>query len=316
MTPVDKALLEKYIRGECSPEEERQVCCWLDERDIDDYPGIHSDRKYARKMDAGWKQLVGNFEDLGKATPVRRFTGVRRWRMAAAVLLLVMGSTFFYYSRWGYGGEKKYETSYGEVKSISLDDGTTVTLNARSILKIPKDFGRKHRDVQLLGEACFKVGPKAEQPFVVHTGKLSITALGTAFNVMAFSEEQEIAVSLTEGKVMVETDNIKGVTLDPGEEIVYTKDAGRMQRGTFNSRERLAWRKMIICFENADIHEVLNKLERFYGVHFDINRLKPRLWRLTGEYKNAVLQDVLESLSFNYDLKYRIENRTVILYEP
>lgn len=315
MTPVDKALLEKYFRGECSPEEERLVCCWLDEGDIDDYPGVHSDRKYARKMDAGWKQLVVNFDDLKRAAPVRRFTLVRKWSVAAAVLLLVLGSTFFYYNHWRDGGEKKYETSYGEVKSISLADGTTVTLNARSILKVPEDFGRKHREVQLLGEACFKVGPKADQPFVVHTGKLSITALGTAFNVMAFAEEQKIAVSLTEGKVLVETDGIKGVTLDPGEEVVYAKDAGQLQRGKFNSRERLAWKKMIICFEHADIHEVINKLERFYGVHFDISRLKPRQWQLTGEYKNAVLQDVLESLSFNYDLKYHIENGTVMLYE-
>ena len=321
MGPIDRTLLEMYINGECSPAEELIVCRWLDENDIDAYSNVHGERKNARRLDAGWRQLTQLFEELRIATPRERLSQSRpMWWMAAAILgMLLTGGAFTYYFRTN-SYEKVYETSYGEVRSINLGDGTTVTLNARTILKISGGFGKKHRKVQLLGEACFKVGQQMNMPFEVQTGMLSVTALGTTFNVMAFPGEPEVAISLTEGKVLVKgtakRSSAKDVILLPGDEAVYTKNNDRIQTGKFNSWKRLAWKKMIICFENADIHEVLNKLERFYGASFDTSLLKPRPWQLTGEYANATLQDVLESLSFNYDLKYQIKNGKVILYEP
>lgn len=315
MAPIDRALLEKYFNGECSPEEESLVYRWLDENDLDEYPDVHGKRKQERKLKEGWKQLA-RLDDGLRAVPSpgssTTFRG--RWWIAAAMLFLLLGGNFVYFN-YSHSYEKEYTTSFGEIRSFRLPDGTTVTLNACSVLKVSRSFGKQHRDVQLQGEACFDINSQPGKAFTVHTGKLSVTALGTAFNVAAFVDDPQIIVSLTNGKVLVAKDDAKGVILAPGEEAVYTRKADNIATGKFSARERLAWKQMIICFNNAGINEVLTKLERFYGVHFNISQMKPRQWRLTGEYKNPTLQEVLESLSFNYGFKYRIEAGNVILSE-
>jgi ferric-dicitrate binding protein FerR (iron transport regulator) len=315
MAPIDRALLEKYFNGECTPEEESLVYRWLDENDLDEYPDVHGERKHERKQRKGWKQLSRLDEGLSAVPlPGSSYTARGRWWIAAAMLVILIGGGFIYFNYFR-GDETTYTTSFGEVRSFRLPDGTTVTLNACSVLKVGRDFGRKHRDVQLQGEACFDIHHQPEHAFTVHTGKLAVTALGTAFNVTAFADEPQVIVSLANGKVLVEKGDAPGVILTPGEEVIYTRKGDHIEKGKFNFPKRFAWKQMIIYFDNADINEVLAKLERFYGVQFDINQLKSRQWRLTGEYSNPTLQDVLESLSFNYDFKYNIKAGKVILSE-
>lgn len=321
MAPIDKALLEKYMRGECSPGEESLVHQWLDENDMEDYPDVHKEKKYEQKIQAGWLNLSKYFGELKIASSARRIPMLKQaWAIAAASVLMIMLAGYLYYRPY-MSYEKRYQTTYGEIKSINLDDGTTVTLNARSTLEIRKGFNKKDRQVFLQGEAYFNIKHRPDVPFVVHAGRLAVTALGTAFDVTAFSDDPGIAVSLKEGKVLVQEEKslrerAGDVVLAPGDEAVYTKSTHTLRVDKFDPKERLDWRQQVIYFENADIGEALNKLERFYGVSFDTHLLKPRHWQLTGEYRNETLHDVLESLSFNYNLKYRIEGEKVILYEP
>jgi ferric-dicitrate binding protein FerR (iron transport regulator) len=315
MAPIDRALLEKYFSGECTPEEESLVYRWLDENDLDEYPDVHGEWKHNRKLKKGWEQLSRLDEGLSALpAPGSSYASSGRWWIAAAMLIILLGSSLVYFNYFR-GYEKEYTTSFGEVRSFRLADGTTVTLNACSVLKIRRGFGTKHRDVQLQGEACFDIHGQQGKAFTVHTGKLAVTALGTAFNVTAFEDDPQIIVSLENGKVRVDKGNAPGVVLTPGEEVVYTRKGGRIEKGKFNYRKRFAWKQMIIYFDNANVDEVFAKLERFYGVQFDISQLKSRQWRLTGEYSNPALQEVLESLSFNYDFKYSIEGGKIILAE-
>ncbi|SJZ83816.1 ferric-dicitrate binding protein FerR, regulates iron transport through sigma-19 [Chitinophaga eiseniae] len=315
MAPIDRALLEKYFNGECTPEEENLVYRWLDENDLDAYPDVHNERKHDRKRKKGWEKLSRLDAGL-MALPAPGSTAAPRgrWWMAAAMLIVLLGGGLLYFNYFR-GYEKEYSTSFGEVRTFRLADGTTVTLNACSALKIRRGFGRKHRDVQLQGEACFDIHGQPGTAFTVYTGKLSVTALGTAFNVTAFADGPQIIVSLANGKVRVAKENTPGTVLAPGEEIVYSTKDDQLKKEKFDYRKRFAWKQMIIYFDNANIDEVLAKLERFYGVQFDINQLKSRQWRLTGEYSNPALQEVLESLSFNYDFKYRIEAGKIILFD-
>lgn len=316
MLPVNKELLDKYIQGQCTPEEEGQVLQWLDNNDIEDYQDVHTDKKYNRKESAGWQQLVKHFDELQPATGRKNFFGKWMWTAAAAIAVLIVISVYFGQSRL-FHYSTKYQTTYGEIKRINLADGTTVTLNAQSVLKVRKDFNGKNRSVYLSGEAYFKVTHKADKPFTVNTDKLSVTALGTSFDVSAFSDDPEIKVSLKEGKVLVKTTARKKrqkVTLMPGESAIYKRNSMLLQTKKFNPKIQLAWQQQIISFENAGMQEVVRKIERFYGVTIDTHLMKPRQWHLTGEYKNQTLQGVLESLSFNYKIQYKIEEDKVVLY--
>lgn len=321
MPPIDRILLEKYIRGECSKDEESQVHRWLDTNDVNDYPDVYSENKQAREAQAGWLRMTDQFDDIRVGAKGRSSFFKNHVRIIASVLVILAGLSVYMYqhstSKFQYGSA--YQTTYGEIKRFNLPDGTTVTLNACSLLKMAKGYNRNNRDVYIQGEAYFQVKQKAGVPFTVNAKEILVTALGTSFDVSAFEDDPHITVSLNDGKALVMTmtaNRAKDVTLVPGEGVVYKKDEGELVKDRFNPKVQSAWQKQIIYFEDADMGEVVRKLERAYGVTINIKKLKPRRWRLTGDFENQTLGDVLESLSFNYNLKYRINGKEIILYDP
>lgn len=319
MAPFNKEILQKYIDGKCTPEEEQELLKWLDYNDIDKY-------ELAEFKEIAERRLQKNWNILARQIPALQVTGsFRRWRqrrklwLAAAVVggLIVLGAGL---SIWlGRENVIGYYAKYGEVKSVVLPDGTVATLNATSSIVLDDDYNQTNRLVYLQGEAFFQVKQHAGKPFIVQAEKLHITALGTSFDVSAFGNDNSITVALKEGKVAVKvrTDETKQVILTPGEEVVYHKEHPEQLKveRQFDEKERLAWRKQIIYFQNADLQEVKHKLERFYGVTIDATAIKNPAWKLSGEYRNETLENVLKSLSFNYGLYYNIDGDRVILTE-
>ena len=107
----------------------------------------------------------------------------------------------------------------GEYKLV-LSDGTKVWLNSASKLKYPVAFTGGQRKVFLEGEAYFEVAADTVHPFLVETSGMSVTVMGTGFNVMAYPEEMEAAVTLVHGKVGVQTDHRQQI-LQPDEQYVF-----------------------------------------------------------------------------------------------
>lgn len=318
MSPIDKALLERYMNGECTPEEEDLVHCWLDENDAGEYPEVHSVKKYDRKIRSGWRRLAGQLAEY-RIVPMRRRAVVirRAAAVAASGLIVAVSSLYTCYRMDVFRYKQEYQTASGEIKRIHLDDGTAVTLNARSTLKVERGFNEADRKVTLEGEAYFQVKQDAARPFIVNSGKLSVTVLGTSFDVSAFSKEPEMKVSLKEGKVLITApsqEKAEQMILSPGDEAVFNQDTRELSLTKLNPREIYSWQVQVIYFENAGMQEVTGKLERFYGVTFDTHLLRPARWQLNGEYRNQTLREVLESLAFNYNLKFSIEGNKVILY--
>lgn len=320
MDPIDKGLLVKYIHGNCTPEEESMILQWLDDNDADAYPAVHSARKSESKAKDGWEKLTARFEELKPAFEEKKMSR-KRWIWAAAVIATFVSLTVFTFREgWWVDYEARYQTGYGEIKRVSLADGTIVTLNARSVLEVKKGFGHNTRTVCLTGEAFFEINKHAGKPFEVQAGKVNVIALGTSFDVTNFSNDARVTVSLEQGKVAVKTqtkDAGKQIILKPGESAVYEERAAEPLKieEKFDRKERLAWQRQIIYFKNAAMPEVIGKLERFYGVEIDTDALAGKRWSLSGEYKGETLENVLQSLSFNYGLEYKIIGKKIWLYE-
>ena len=126
-------------------------------------------------------------------------------------------------------------TSIGENKTITLSDGTKVTLNANTTFSYPEKFSEESRDVSLQGEAFFDVAHNPEKPFKVATGNgMNIQVLGTVFNVKSYPEDQNVETTLVSGKVkVVEEQNQKTVVLAPSQRATYVKDADQRGCGVF-----------------------------------------------------------------------------------
>jgi transmembrane sensor len=129
--------------------------------------------------------------------PMRRRRHTSGWLAAAASIAVVTASVV-----WAYPwlmGNRTLTTAVGEQRAVVLADGSRVTLNTDSRLRIR--YGDARRTLTLeRGQAYFQVA-KEHRPFEVVTRRGVVRALGTAFDV--FSGDGRFVVTVVEGSVVV-----------------------------------------------------------------------------------------------------------------
>ncbi len=206
----------------------------------------------------------------------------------------------------------------GQKLRIFLPDGSKVWLNAASKISYPEKFVGSTRNVTLEGEAFFEVVENPEKPFIVRSGNLITTALGTSFNVKNYTNDSNEEVALASGKVLVELDQEQKFILDPGTAVRYQKGDKSIKKEDKSVKEIIAWKDGILRFENDDLNTVLKKLSRWYGVEFFMEKpYHGEAWKYSGWFENDYLNNVLESISFTQDFEYAINNdKVTITFKP
>lgn len=210
------------------------------------------------------------------------------------------------------------ETPKGQKLTVSLPDGTQINLNSDSRIEFPSRFTGGIREVLLEGEAYFDVEHNINQPFVVRSGDISTIVLGTSFNVNAYADSPEIQVALVEGKVRVESDQAvqNTVTLNPDEMAVISKESLEIEVSVFNQREIVGWKDGYLYFEKVAFSDIIERLERWYGVDFEISKEAAinSDWRFNGKFQNKSLEYILGVFSYPDLFHYKIEDDKVIIY--
>ncbi|MBX2843974.1 MAG: FecR domain-containing protein [Flammeovirgaceae bacterium] len=261
--------------------------------------------------------------------------GSKFWRInqiAAAVLLSIVSGVFLYQnlnSDVSGNNENIAENNFPELTekfspigvktTLELKDGTIVKLNSDSKLIFPSSFDANIREVYLEGEAFFDVSRDENRPFIIHTGKVKTTVLGTSFNIKAFPEDESVQVAVASGKVAVAyqapDNNVKSTKelfLLPEEMSTFSKIDNQLVKSDFDRKQVLSWKDNILYFENASFNEVKEKLERWYGVSFEVKG-KSLESEFEGEFHNESLKAVLEGLSFSVKFDFLIEDKVVTI---
>ncbi len=200
-------LFEKYIRNEASAEEELLLLSMLrHDNDIDLF--LENQIKNSdQKLDKETEQRMYEHIRSGKAQGKKRlFTTVplrKAMQWAAMIALPMMSALLVYFltSDPIAGDTVTVQAPKGEKANITLADGSLVWINSGSSLTYNNAFNQKERKVFLEGEAYFEVAKDPKRPFIVHTRDMDIEALGTAFNVRAYPEENNASTVLLEGKI-------------------------------------------------------------------------------------------------------------------
>ena len=224
-----------------------------------------------------WISLAKVYDKLGVGQQdVKPRYRMRIWHYAAVavVVLAVAISGTFYLAKDMYSEVAMVEkfTPAGNMNIIELPDGSKVQTNSGTILLYPEAFKGDTRTVYLIGEANFKVKKNPDKPFIVKSTTMSVTALGTEFNVMAYPENDEIVATLIHGKVKVDCDNGKeSYILNPGQQITYLRTTSESLLADANLEDVTAWQKGIFVFRGATMKEILSTLERRYAITFQYN---------------------------------------------
>lgn len=257
------------------------------------------------------------------AASENRFFMRKLLRVAAILALPLLSAAVTY---WAVNSSKTVDDNLafiecivpdGEIRTVTLPDSSVVKVNSGSILIYPSRFAGS-RDIYLNGEAYFTVAKNEAKPFVVKTSGMDIEALGTVFNVSAYTDSEDLSTSLESGKVSVrfkDTDE-ESMLLLPGEQVTYGKNSGSIRKKTVKIENVIAWINGNTVIQSMPVNEVIKIIERKYAVNIYFDPEKYRNERITirvaPEESVADFMTVLKYLIPS--LKYRIENDNIFIY--
>lgn len=165
---------------------------------------------------------------------------------------------------------KKKITERSEYKYLLLPDSTQVWLNAVSSLEFPAEFDNSKREVFLTGEAYFDVKHANEIPFIIHTGKISTTVLGTAFNIKAYPDRKTIIVAVSRGKVRVSRGDVLVATLTKGQQVKVSNKDNDIATKNISETQVAAWQQGNMVYDDESISDIIADLERMYNVTINV----------------------------------------------
>jgi len=189
---------------------------------------------------------------------------------------------------------------YGQTSSITLADGTKVSLNAGSTLLYPESFVGNNRIVFLTGEGNFDVAKDPDRPFIVKTAHMDVRALGTVFCVHSYSGEKTVRTTLREGKVEVDipSSNVKSYKLEPGMQLIFTPSEKSVSFAKVDARKVLAWEDGYVSFTDASFPEIASVLERRFNISLSYNAENMRKNSLNVRFMpEESLEEVLDVLT-------------------
>ena len=203
---------------------------------------------------------------------------------------------------------------YGQRKTISLSDGTVVTLSGGSSIIYSDNYNQTNRTISFQGEGFFEVAKNPSKPFVVQHAGLYTKVLGTSFNIRAFDKEEKIDVTVATGRVEVGKGKKTLAALKPGQQLVYTKKPGLVELNTLKDLSQVtAWKKDILIFKGERFEELAVKLERWYDVRIIFEQETLKNCRFKGTFKNLPITALLDLLKKSAGFSYHIQDNYITI---
>lgn len=346
--------LVRYLSGEYPSSKEEELQAWIvDDEDrarlMDELNRIWNATDESvppRDVEAAWQELRATLRSDEDETPERTAldrssrsdwdprSSVQRSRtrrrflrmvmVVALVAITALLSIFLLRKSWlvsPSSDTKAFTTKKGQRAVIRLADGTQVHLNVDSRLTLSAEaFATGPREVHLEGEAYFEVAGDTGRPFIVHSKGATAEVLGTAFDVKAYADDNEVQVAVTEGKVALRPVQHGGmrdtVLLQPHHlGVVAGQQVQAVHRGVDLS-EQLAWKEGRLVFKDAPFRKVTQKLARWYDLRVESGVTPTEVDRLNATFDDESLGEALRAVATALDLKYERDGRAVTFFRP
>ena len=300
------SLLECFMRGETSPDEEQILSDWLHSPEAEEQLSIYYQKTWQNSDNELVAEVQGRMFEQVKSQmrnatlelnrrKQKRMMRIKRLFQYAAIILLIIGA--------GIGGhlytvsltvpsttDKNYlvQTGKGQRANITLPDGTVVWLN-------------------------FEVAKDKEKPFIVETEGMNVEALGTTFNVKAYKEDSRIVATLFSGSVRVSSDK-DNIILSPDENATFERSSGKLiMHKLDNSSYAKMWRNNDLVFNGETLEEIAILLNRMYNVQIVFKSERIKKHRFSGVICNNSLDNVIELISLTSPITYETRGDTIIL---
>ena len=307
---MDKDLLYNFYKGKVSIEEGQRVKAWVEASD-------ENERAFYRERKIFDALMLNNPLPV-KKTSFFNFTHYKKieWlKIAMTVILTFLLSYFYQEYKAGLDSVAMSTISVpeGQRTNVTLPDGSNVWLNACTTIQYPTSFNSRERFVILKGEAYFDV-KKDTRPFVVSLESGDVTVLGTSFGVSAYPGYPNYT-TLVRGSVRFTSLRQEQVVLTPGEQAVVNI-SGTLEKRNVDVEEFVGWKDGVFIFKDKTLAEIMQILERWYGVNVIFQDESLKELEYTGSLErydsiNTFLQ-LLEKLK---EIRYEIKKNTIVLFK-
>ncbi|HWK07327.1 MAG TPA: FecR domain-containing protein [Puia sp.] len=302
-------LFERYLKNTSTEEELEEFLSYVKQaehdqslRDLirDAYNNIQeTDPAVASYIDGnGSLVLKTSGADLPNTYRPQR-SSKRKWLLPAGSLLLLLVIIPFL---WWQGKNKapgRHEqmavqsltrkiTETSEQKFLLLPDSTQVWLNGDSYLEFPDEFTDKKREVYLSGEAWFDVKHAEEIPFIIHTGKITTTVMGTAFNIKAYPYLRTVVISVSRGKIRVSRGTEVVAVLEKGQQVKVSNTDSLIREKNIDVGKIASWQQGYISYEDETLGEILRDLEHLYNTGITVADQSLLNMRITTSFNRSV----------------------------
>lgn len=316
-------LIAKYLSGEANPEEVRQLEDWVlhDKGNAMFFNfcmktwnlSAAAAKGDAVETEKEWEKISRKIFMPSEKGVVRSLASNRRrmlFRIAAVFVLLIAAAAVLYLSQTGPAWNEF--ATMEKVESITLSDGSEITLNRQSLLEYSSMEGSGPRKVRLEGEAFFKVNPDPVRPFKIEIQGAEIEVLGTSFFVSSIENNSYIEVVVETGKLIFRHFE-QEVVLTEGHRGVLDKKSSKLEKSLNIDPNFLSWKTGKFVFRNTPLSEVLSQFSRSFGVDFEI--AEPALGKclLTGTYEGYELDSLMDIIAETLDLTVKKDGKVILI---
>ncbi|CAN5539350.1 hypothetical protein BH09BAC4_BH09BAC4_15980 [soil metagenome] len=324
-------LIEKYLAGQSSPEEESLIREWADNRLEQSNLSLSQPEQQAIKQRI-WTSIHRN--TLGQQSFIIRHNWFRVSAVAASVLIVLLTGIFLWRHPSGKRSELAITSKHAELKGtinvkntsekpqkITLKDGSYVVLKAQSTISYPEHFGEKTRHVYLQGEAFFDVKKDPTRPFIVHTGNLVTQVLGTSFTVKSYDAAKTIEVLVARGRVSVYEASEKasqgrnGVILIPNQKISFDKASQKLTPSLVETPSLVQppETRTSFVFDRTPLDQVLTTLRKAYGIEFVVESPSLSHCVFNGDLNDLPLYVQLDLICKSVNARYERRGTTLFI---
>ncbi len=295
-------ILYRFFDGQATLQEEKQIKRWLESSEANQNIFLRTRELFDASI------LYGNEDAHSLNSQLVQYKKRKIWtdffKIGVAIIVTILSGLWYLdITENDESGMQTISVPPGQHINITLPDGSNVWLNARTTIQYPISFGKKERLVKLDGEAYFDISRNENSPFIVETSKSKIEVLGTTFNVVSYSNNNNYEVAVIEGSVKVSIGN-ETLTLAPRHKIHM--ENGKLRTTLINDYNLYRWKEGLICFYKESFNEIIQKLEKSYDVKIIAENTKIKNVLYTGKFRltdgvDYALRVLQKDIKFKYD---------------
>ncbi len=268
----------------------------------------HVQGSFVPQKELAWQKIV-------KRISIRKYQhGINQiiFRVAASFLLIALGvgGGMFLQTKQTDKSFTEVYSPYGHKTMVLLPDSSQVWLNGNSGIKYKADFAEA-RNVELTGEALFRVTKNPQKLFTVKARDLNLEVYGTTFNVKSYPEDIVSEVALVEGSIGLFLNRQLLKNMIPGEVILYDAQKNKYSSQKGNIDQITSWHADELVIENKTFEEVIKYLERWYGVEITLDESLKHNLRLSFKVKSESLLELLSIINHITPVTYQINGKQV-----